>query len=885
MRTETPVTINRRDYRESAWQLPHTRLHFSLEPTGTRVTSTLTLERVRDEPLVLDGVDASGGPLPLVSIALDGRALGPGEYTHDDKSLCIPDLPVRAELAIVTHIDPDANTALEGLYRSSGTYCTQCEAEGFRKITFYLDRPDVLSLFDVSIEASRESCPVLLSNGNLLSEEDLGDGRHVAHWHDPHPKPCYLFALVAGSLECIEDRFTTRSGRLVELRVHTEAHNIAKCDFAMASLKAAMRWDEEVYGFEYDLERFSIVAVDDFNMGAMENKGLNVFNSKYVLATPDIATDDDFMGIEAVVAHEYFHNWTGNRITCRDWFQLSLKEGLTVFRDQCFTSERHSATVKRIEDVRLLRARQFPEDAGPMAHPIRPDSYIEINNFYTLTVYEKGAEVIRMLQTLLGDDAWRRGIALYVERHDGTAATCDDFVDAMEAAAGIDLSRFRRWYSTAGTPELFIDEHHDAARRCLTLSVRQQVPELQGQTGLPPLHLPLQVGLLDASGTELPVTIGRPLDEGGTVLDVCEETQQFVFENVERPPVVSLLRGFSAPVRLHQELDDATLAFLMAHDTDRFNRWEAGQRLATRVIERIEAGGEIDDTLPEACRACLHDAGLEPAFQAEVLQLPSLDTLAEQRERIDIHALHSARERLSRRLAAHCRAELFALAGAPSVPMDPSRPASFGERRLANTALSLLTSLGDGAADDGAVESLVVARFEQAANMTDRMAALQLLCHGTGEAREAALAHFHQTWKAHRLVIDKWYAVQAMSRRAAVIDDVTRLGDAAEFEWHNPNRVRALIASFGFSNPVGLHAIDGRGHRLLADKVLLLDGINPQIAARLVAPLGRWSRFCEPQASSMRSELERIRDSGTLSPDVFELVDRSLGIEDDRPAG
>jgi len=884
MRTDTPVTIQRADYCESAWRLPRTRLYVELAPLGTRVRSTLTLERVRDEPLVLDGVDASGGALRLESIALDGRLLEPDEYTHDEARLRITNLPEQAELVIVTHIDPDTNTALEGLYRSSGNFCTQCEAEGFRKITFYLDRPDVLSLFDVSIEAPIDSCPVLLSNGNLEGVQDLGNGRHVAHWHDPHPKPCYLFALVAGSLECIEDRFTTASGRVVELRVHTEAHNIGKCAFAMASLKAAMRWDEQVYGFEYDLERFSIVAVDDFNMGAMENKGLNIFNSKYVLAASDIATDADFMGIEAVVAHEYFHNWTGNRITCRDWFQLSLKEGLTVFRDQSFTSDRHSATVKRIEDVRLLRARQFQEDAGPMAHPIRPDSYIEINNFYTLTVYEKGAEVIRMLKTLLGDDAWRAGMALYVERHDGTAATCDDFVDAMEAAGGVDLAQFRRWYSTAGTPELVVDEHHDAARQRLTLTVRQHLPDTPGRDDKPPLHIPLHVGLLDASGTDLPLSIGRPVASGGTVLDVCDAEQQFVFENVVAPPIVSLLRGFSAPVRLHQELDDATLAFLMANDTDRFNRWEAGQRLATRVIDRLEAGGALvdtlGDTLPEAWLACLQDETLEPAFRAEVLQLPSLDTLAEQRKVIDIHALDAARKQLQRGLAERCRPELLALASVPSMPMDPARPASFGERRLANAALALLGSL-----DDDAIEPLAVSRFLEAQNMTDRIAALQLLCHGTSAARDDALASFHENWQAHRLVIDKWYAVQAMSERTAVIDDVLALSQSAGFELNNPNRVRALIASFAFSNPVGFHAANGLGHRLLADKVIELDTINPQIAARLVAPLGRWSRFSEPQASSMRGELERIRDSGTLSPDVFELVARSLEVDGDHPGG
>ena len=949
MRTSTPVAVRRLDYLPPSWRIPRTRLHFELDPRATRVTCTLALERVAGAagaPLVLDGTDAGGAsgkdatdvageeapgdveaggpdaataeagarPLALESLHLDGRALEPHEYVRDGRRLVVENVPDRCELVIVTVLDPDANTALEGLYRSSGNYCTQCEAEGFRKITYYLDRPDVLSVFDVSVEAAREDCPVLLSNGNLVAEEDLGGGRHLARWHDPHPKPCYLFALVAGDLASIEDRFVTRSGREVALHVFTEAHNVGRCDFAMASLKAAMVWDEEVYGFEYDLERFTIVAVDDFNMGAMENKGLNVFNTKFVLADTESATDADFLGIESVVAHEYFHNWTGNRITCRDWFQLSLKEGLTVFRDQCFSSDRHSATVKRIEDVRVLRARQFPEDAGPMAHPIRPDSYIEINNFYTLTVYEKGAEVIRMLHTLLGEEGWRRGMALYVERHDGTAATCDDFLDAMETASGVDLGRFRRWYSTAGTPELDVEEHHDAAAARYTLNVRQRLPDTPGQRDKAPLHVPLRMGLLDADGAPLPIASGwpgRPDGAGSVVLDVLEREERFVFEGVPHPPVASLLRGFSAPVRLNQPLDDATLAFLMAHDVDPFNRWEAGQRLAARVIERIEAkassvardgdptapggrsgagdatGAERDgaslgdgldgtvsnavETLVEAIGVCLADEALDPAFRAEVLLMPSLDTLAESREKVDVHALERARRAVRRALAARWREPLERLAAAPSRPLDPTDTRAAGERRLGNTALALL-----GALEPDVHEPLAERRFRAAANMTDRVAALQILCHGHGEARTRALADFHAEWTGNRLVIDKWFAVQAMSHRPEVVDDVTSLRAHPDFSLTNPNRVRALIASFAFSNPVGFHTPDGSGHRLLADHVIRLDRSNPQIAARLVTPLTRWARFVEPQASSMRSELERVRDAGTLSPDVYELVAKSL---------
>ena len=756
MRTDTPVPVRRSDYAPPAWRIPRTHLHVSLAPGATRVTATLVLERSgeADAPLVLDGADFA-----LESIGVDGRELGPDEYARDATCLTFHGLPDRAELRLVTRLDPDANTALEGLYRSGGVYCTQCEAEGFRKITAFLDRPDVLSVFDVIVEGPRDTCPVLLSNGNLVAERDLGNGRHEAHWHDPHPKPSYLFALVAGRLESIEDRFVTASGREVSLHVFTEAHNIDRCDFAMASLKAAMRWDEDVYGFEYDLERFTIVAVDDFNMGAMENKGLNVFNTKYVLADAASATDADFLGIESVVAHEYFHNWTGNRITCRDWFQLSLKEGLTVFRDQCFSADRHSATVKRIEDVRLLRARQFPEDAGPMAHPIRPESYVEINNFYTLTVYEKGAEVIRMLHTLLGEDGWRAGMARYVERHDGTAATCEDFVAAMEEASGVDLERFRRWYSTAGTPVLDVDEHHDPDAARYTLTVRQSVPDTPGQSDKAPLHVPFRVALLDPDGQSVPVSIGRPDDAGGTLLEVREREERFVFEDVPRAPVASLLRGFSAPVRLVHDVDDATLAFLMARDTDPFNRWEAGQRLASRVVGRVEDGEAIEmaaSGLIDAIGTCLDDDGLDPAFRAEVLSLPSFDTLAEERERIDVTALDRARRGVLVALAARWREPLEALVSrAPRAGEEGREPNGSGSgpdggpesgpdsgevmagRRLENAALALLSSL-----DDDAVESLARRRFERATNMSDAVAAAAGALPRLGGGADASARRF-----------------------------------------------------------------------------------------------------------------------------------------------
>jgi len=881
MRTEIPVAVRRIDYAPSAWRIPAVSMHVELSPDATRVTTTLNLERRvpdgvasddpvsgRRAPLVLDGTD-----FVLESIHLDERALGDGDYRRTDTTLTLAELPDACTLVVVTVLDPSANTALEGLYRSNGVYCTQCEAEGFRRITYALDRPDVLSVFDVAIEAPRVDCPVLLSNGNLVAEEDLGDGRRLARWHDPHPKPVYLFALVAGDLASIEDRFVTRSGRTVTLHVYTEAHNVDKCDFAMASLKAAMRWDEEAYGFEYDLERFSIVAVDDFNMGAMENKGLNVFNTKYVLADAESATDADFMGIESVVAHEYFHNWTGNRITCRDWFQLSLKEGLTVFRDQSFTADRRSATVKRIEDVRLLRARQFPEDAGPMAHPIRPDSYIEINNFYTVTVYEKGAEVIRMLYTLLGDAGWQAGMALYVERHDGEAATCDDFVDAMETASGADLARFRRWYSTAGTPVLSVSGTHDAGTARYTLTVRQRVPDTPGQADKAPLHLPLRMGLLDPDGAPVPITLGRPDARGGTLLDVREREERFVFENVVHPPIPSLLRGFSAPVRLEQALAEDELAVLAARDVDPFNRWEAGQRLATLAIARVEAGGEVGETVIATVGAVLADESLDPAYRAEMLALPSFDTLAEARERVDVAALDAARRTVLAALAIRWREPLERLAARPSCKSDPSDGRAMGERALENAALALL-----GALAPAVVEPMAERRYRSAANMTDRIAALRLLCHGDGPARARALADFHATWRENRLVIDKWFAVQAAADRDSVVENVQALAAHPDFSLTNPNRARSLLSSLAYANPVHFHRADGAGHRLLAERVRQLDRSNPQLAASLVAPLGRWARFAEPQSGSMRDALVRLRDAGPLSPDVFEIVSRSLDV-------
>lgn len=873
MDASAPVAIKREDYRAPEWSIPHTGLVFELDPTVTRVTSELTLVHADEDggpsfDLTLQGVDCV-----LTSVSVDGSLLDEDAYNVTATELQLTNLPPRCVLSIGTEVNPDANKALEGLYRSSGNFCTQCEAEGFRKITYYLDRPDVLSVFDVEIIADASDYPVLLSNGNRVSEQNLGNGKHCVKWHDPHPKPSYLFALVAGDLAHIEDHFVTASGRDVLLQIYVQLHNIERCDFAMQSLIASMRWDEDVYGLEYDLDCFMIVAVDDFNMGAMENKGLNVFNSRFVLADPESATDSDYLGVEAVIAHEYFHNWTGNRITCRDWFQLSLKEGLTVFRDQCFSSDMHSATVKRIGDVRLLRARQFPEDAGPMSHPIRPDSYIEINNFYTLTVYEKGAEVIRMLHTLLGAEHWRKGMDEFVARHDGSATTCDAFIDAMQSVTEIDLTQFRLWYSTAGTPTLAVTESYDARKKCYSLTLRQSCPDTPGQTAKDMLHIPLVLGLLDSAGNDLPIQ-GRS-SKHGVILDVTDREQTFHFQDIAQPPVASLLRGFSAPVKLDHDVSDETLSFLIAHDSDSFNRWEAGQRLAQRVIINVMNGENVTTAaigLSQALDTLLKDDQLDPAFKAEALSLPTIDTVAEAIEGVSYSALIRAIDSVSAYLAEALFDQLSTLVKSgrrADLPLLDSK--AMGLRSLANTALNILSFL-----PAPRWESMAVDQYQNSSNMTDRLAAFSCLCHTTGTARESCINDFYQFARSNRLVLDKWFAVQAMSRRSTVINDVEALLNHADFDVTNPNRLRSVVGSFAMNNPRGFHDAEGAGYRLLSDQVIALDKFNPQVAARMVSPLGRWKRLDVESGRIMKSELQRILESGALSPDVYELVSKSL---------
>ncbi|MFA5516632.1 MAG: aminopeptidase N [Desulfuromonadales bacterium] len=878
--TSEPKAIRLDDYRAPAYLVEEVELDFNLDESATRV---LSRQNYRRNPAADDAPAALvlyGCQLRLTALRLDGRALAAADYAIEGETLTIPTVPERFVLEVETVIDPAGNTALEGLYLSSGIFCTQCEAEGFRRITWYPDRPDVLARFTVTLRADRQKYPALLSNGNIVASGRLDDGRHFVRWHDPYPKPAYLFALVAGRLSKAEDTFVTRSGRQVTLQIWVEERNHGKCDHALRSLREAMRWDEETYALEYDLDIYMVVAVDDFNMGAMENKGLNVFNSKYVLASPETATDADFQAIEEVIGHEYFHNWTGNRVTCRDWFQLSLKEGLTVFRDQEFAADMTSRAVKRIDDVRLLRNAQFPEDAGPMAHPVRPAAYVEINNFYTSTVYNKGAEVIRMYQTLLGRDGFRRGLELYLRQNDGQAVTVEDFLAAMAEANGADLSQFMRWYTQAGTPVVHVERKWDAAAGALTLTVRQTCPPTPGQAEKEPFHIPLAVGLLDAAGNDIPLRLnGEAAANGVTrVLELRRAEEIFRFVDLPAAPTPSLLRGFSAPVRLESDLSEEETAFLFAHDSDSFNRWEAGQQLATRMLLRLledwRAGRPVtaDPLFGHAFRRALGDRQADPALIAQALLLPTETWLGEQMAVIDPEGAHAVREAVRRQLAGELRDEFLAVMDENATPGAYSvEPATVGKRSLKNVCLGYLMALAEDA---------IVARcrqqFERADNMTDVLAALAALANYDGPERAAALAEFYERWRHEPLVVDKWFTLQATSRLPGTLDEVVRLTAHPDFTLKNPNRVRSLIGAFAQGNPVRFHAADGAGYRFLTDQVLALDPRNPQIAAHLVSPLSRWRRFDANRQQLMKEELARIAASPGLSRDVFEIVSKSL---------
>ncbi|MGD8309687.1 MAG: aminopeptidase N [Chromatiales bacterium] len=880
MLRETPRPTRLEDYRPPEFLIDHCELHVQLGEDESRVVARLSLRRNPDALSAPEGLRLHGEGLELLWLRLDGAALGGDRYRYDGEGLTLEAVPDAFVLESEVRLRPQDNTALEGLYRSGGMFCTQCEAEGFRRITFFLDRPDVMCRFTTRIEADRARYPVLLSNGNPMDQGELAGGRHFVTWHDPFPKPSYLFALVAGDLRWIEDAHTTASGRAVTLRIYTEPENIDKCGHAMASLRKAMAWDEERYGREYDLDIFMIVAVNDFTMGAMENKGLNIFNAKYILARPETATDADFQGIEGVVAHEYFHNWTGNRITCRDWFQLSLKEGFTVYRDQEFSADMGSRGVKRIEDVRMLRAHQFAEDAGPMAHPVRPDSYIEINNFYTVTVYEKGAELVRMQANLLGAVLFRRATDLYFERHDGQAVTTDDFVRCMEDASGRDLRQFRRWYELAGTPELHLDDAYDRQAGRYRLRVVQRIPDTPGQTDKPPLHIPFVLGLVGDGGDDLPVTLDgeAPRPPGTRVLELRERETLFELTGLPGRPLPSVNRGFAAPVKVFYDYTDDDLMFLSARDSDAFNRWDASQELFQRVLLRgvaARADGrepEFPEGLIEAFRHGLSDRGTDPALVAEVLTLPTESYLGDQMEVVDVDGIHQVRETLKRRIAEALRTDLLAVyrRTGDSGDYDLS-PESIGRRALRNLCLAYLM-----APDDDEARGLCVTQLREGANMTDVIAALGLLAHSEGPERGQALETFYERWAREPLVLDKWLAVQARSRRTDTLARVRALMDHPAFALRNPNRVRSLIGAFAGGNPVRFHDPGGAGYRFLADRVLEIDRLNPQLAAGLVRVMTRWRRYDGQRQSLMKAQLERVMGAEGTSRDVYEVLAKSL---------
>ena len=863
MRTDTPKEIYLKDYTPPPYKVDNVEMNFEIFEGRTVVTTTtqFTNNNDYDAPLFLDGEN-----LKLISCKLDGKEIQP---KLSEKGLTLPppgkDL---FRLEIITEICPEKNTTLEGLYHSGSTYCTQCEAQGFRKITYYPDRPDVMATFKVTVEADKKTCPVLLSNGNLIDEGETKDGRHYTVWDDPTPKPCYLFALVAGNLVHIKDKFTTMSGTDVDLYIYVREGDEGQCDHAMESLKKSMKWDEEVYGREYQYDRFNIVAVSDFNMGAMENTALNIFNTALVLAHQDTATDTDFFRVEGVIAHEYFHNWTGNRVTCRDWFQLSLKEGLTVFRDQSFSADMHSHAVQRIDDVTHLRRSQFPEDASPLAHPVRPESFIEIDNFYTMTIYEKGAEVIRMFHTLLGPELYRRATDLYFERHDGEAVTIDDWAQCMADASGMDLEQFKLWYSQAGTPQVKAKTSYDEKAKKFILTLEQTIPDTPGQQNKKPMHIPVAVGLVGPNGDDLMPT---------KVLDLRKRKQEFIFDDIGSKPVPSILRNFSAPVKLSTDLTEADLAFLMVHDSDGFNKWEAGQTYAHRVINRMLKGAAKDipaDYLNSF--GILIDRALDPssdkALMARALSLPSISEIAQQQDVVDPAAISKVRNTIQAAIKREHKPALTKLykANTHEGAFDVSA-ASMGRRALRNVALTLLTATkGTGCA------KLATEHYETANNMTDRMAALGALVDNKNADRERILGDFYEQFKDYLLVIDKWFAIQASAEHADIFNQLEMLKNHPDFKMTNPNRVRSLYGAFAMNNPVAFHDASGKGYEFLKNGIIELNAINPQIAARMVTPLREWRRYTPDRQEKMKAALQEIANLPTISSNVFEMVNKSL---------
>ena len=877
----SPQTIYLKDYTPSDYLIDTVSLDVNLHPTATRVRSRLEVRpnpaaTRRPSTLVLDGE-----ALKLDEVYLDGRKLSVSGYTRTENDLTIhsvPDGPF--ELEITTYCNPEANKALSGLYRTRDIFCTQCEAQGFRRITYFLDRPDVLARYTTRLQADKEMAPVLLANGNLIETgQNDHSGTHFAVWEDPHPKPGYLFAMVGGALVRVADTFTTLSGRKVDLHIYVEPGEENRCAWAMESLKRSMKWDEERFGREYDLDMFMIVAVSDFNMGAMENKGLNVFNDKLILARPETATDADYAAIEAVIAHEYFHNWTGNRVTCRDWFQLCLKEGLTVYRDQEFTSDLRSRAVERISDVRMLKTHQFPEDGGPLAHPVRPQSYIEINNFYTATVYEKGAELCRMIETMVGRKSFRAAMDLYFERHDGDAATVEDFIACIAEATQTDLDQFMRWYSQAGTPEIVASLSYNARDKVADLSISQVTPATPGQTKKQPLHIPIKLGLLGPNGDDLPLRLEDESNITNGLIHLHDAEQTFRFTDVSSPPVPSLLRGFSAPVKLTVNLSERDLEFLMANDSDLFNRWQAGQSYALRFLTSATAAfrkGEepaAASAYASALAATLRDETLEPAYRAEVLKLPSeTDVAREIGSNIDPDSIHRAREWLRAEVSRELHSELVGLYEINAAPGPYSPEAEdAGKRALRNTALSLLAATGD---ERDVMR--VSAHYDTAKNMTDKIASLAVLTHLEGKPSESAFDDFFEQWKDDHLVIDKWFALQAMSSHGAAPERVETLSKHPLFSLKAPNKVRALIGAFANMNPTGFNRADGAGYKLVADAVLEIDTFNPQISARLLGAFKSW-RMLEPaRQEKAETALKRISLYDNLSRDLFEIVTKTL---------
>lgn len=868
--------IRRQDYNPPDFLIERTRLEIDLDAGRTAVSSWLTVRRVTTDlskPLVLQGVE-----LELLDVAVAGQSLDARQYRCVGEVLSLFDLPATESFEVHVRVacHPESNTALEGLYQSGDFLLTQCEAEGFRKITYYLDRPDIMASFSVTLRGDKQRYPVLLSNGNPVASGDLENGRHFVTWDDPFPKPSYLFALVAGDLDWIEDHYTTTSGRRVQLRIYMERGNRERCQHAMDSLKNAMRWDEETYGLEYDLDIYNIVVTNDFNMGAMENKGLNIFNAKYVVADPEIATDWDFQAIEGVIGHEYFHNWTGNRVTCRDWFQLTLKEGLTVYRDQEFSADMQIREVKRINDVRDLRRRQFPEDGGPMSHPVRPDQYLEISNFYTATVYQKGAEVVRMYHTLLGAERFKAGLRQYLQQHDGRAATCDDFLNAMAESSATDLSQFGLWYSQAGTPVLAVALHYDANARSCRLDFKQYIP---GHPQAPALMIPVAIGLLDREGRSLPLQLAGETEAGEEtrVLVVNATEQSFTFVGLEHEPLPSLLRGYSAPVKIEYAWHRSDLALLMQKDSDAFCRWDAAETLYVQSLLQLaeswaeQGHSETDSLLVDTYRAVLEDLSLAPGFAAELLSLPSESYLGEQVAAVNVealhHAVHSMRQTLAHALADALRHRYQSLNDA-----DWSADASaVGRRRLKNLCLDLLCARRNS--EDFA---LAEAQYQSACCMTDRLAALTVLVHEQAPAAVECLADFVRRYGDNTLVMDKWFTIQATRPHPDVVSTVRELMDHPAYSRRNPNKIRALLGAFALHNPMGFHGGQGAGYELLADEVLALDRMNPQTAARLVLAFNRWPHMDSRRAQLMRNQLERIQQTPQLSPDVYEVVNNAL---------